>query len=75
MHKIGVIHVNTVIRQRAFSKRCINLWNNLPESVVNAPDISDIKGGFNAAIQDLCIGGGLLVGGLLCVGRTTLHRC
>ena len=52
MHKIGVVHVNTDIRQRAFSKRCISLWNNLPESVVNAPDISHFKRELNAAILD-----------------------
>ena len=53
MHKIGVVHVNTEIRQRAFSKRCINLWNSLPESVVNAPDITHFKRELNAAIPDL----------------------
>ena len=53
MHKIGVVHVNTDIRQRAFSKRCINLWNSLPESVVNAPDITHFKRELNAAIPDL----------------------
>ena len=53
MHKIGVIHVNTDIRQRAFSKRCINLWNNMPDRVVNAPGISHFKRGLNAAIPDL----------------------
>ena len=53
MHKIGVLHVNTDIRKRAFSKRHINLWNNLPESVLNVPDILNFKRGLNAAIPDL----------------------
>ena len=53
MHKIGVLRDNTDIRKRSFSKRHINLWNNLPESVVNAPDIVHFKRGLNVAISDL----------------------
>ena len=54
-HKIGVMHVNTDIRQRAFSKRYVNLWNKLPENVINVPDISHFKRGLNAAIPDLLL--------------------
>ena len=53
MYKIGVTHVNTDVRKRAFSKRCVNVWNCLPEHVVDAPDLSTFKHGLDVAIPDL----------------------
>ena len=53
LYKIGVTHVNTDVRKRSFSKRCVNAWNRLPEHVVDAPDVSAFKRGLDDVIPDL----------------------
>ena len=50
--KVRVTHANTELRQRAFSKRCVNIWNNLPERVVTMTDLKAFKKGLEEAIPD-----------------------
>ena len=52
-YKIGMVHVNTDVRKRAFSKRCVKLWNSLPQHVVEAPSIASFKRGLERVIPDV----------------------
>ena len=52
-YKIGMVHVNTDVRKRAFSKRCVKLWNSLPQYVVDAPSIASFKRGLDSVIPDV----------------------
>ena len=52
-YKIGVTHVNTDARKRAFAKRSVNIWNSLPECVVSANDVSTFKRELEMARSDL----------------------
>ena len=52
-YKIGMVHVNTDVRKRAFSKRCVKLWNSLPQYVVDAPSIASFKCGLDSVIPDV----------------------
>lgn len=50
--KVHLPRSNTDIRKRSFSRRCINLWNSLPEWVVSAPDLTAFKRGLDATIPE-----------------------
>ena len=52
MHKIGVALVNRDVRKSSFLKRCVTIWNSLPEHVVCAQDISSFKRGLHTAIPE-----------------------
>lgn len=48
--KIFVNRSNTDVRKRSFSRRCVNVWNSLPEWVVTAPNIHAFKRGLVQSI-------------------------
>ena len=50
--KVHLPRSNTDIHKRSFSKRCINLWNSLPEWVVSAPDLTAFKRGLDVTIPE-----------------------
>ncbi len=50
--KLFVEHMRVECRRNFFSKRVVVIWNNLAESVINAPDV----GHFIAAIEKLAFG-------------------
>ena len=41
--KLKKIRSNTTMRQKFFSLRVTNTWNDLPESIVNAPSVNSLK--------------------------------
>ena len=45
--KIHKQHCRTNLRKHSFSQRVVGLWNNLPQSVVNAPSINSFKNQLN----------------------------
>ena len=50
--KIFVSRAITDVRKRSFARRCVKVWNGLPEWVVTAPDLRTFKKGLVQAIPD-----------------------
>ena len=41
--KLKKLRSNTSLRQKFFSERIVNLWNNLPANIVEAPSLNSLK--------------------------------
>ena len=41
--KLFKVHVKSTARQNWFSQRVIDLWNKLPQSVIDAPSVNSFK--------------------------------
>ena len=50
--KIHVPRSHTDVRKRSFSRRCIDVWNRLPEWVVTATDLQSFKRGLEQTIPE-----------------------
>ena len=50
--KVGHVRVQTDVRRRAFSVRCVNQWNGLPRDVVTEQDYRTFKNKLATALGD-----------------------